>query len=109
MPDQWEYVELGRRFAIVIIPTTDDSGREFQAVWLKQLKPSAANWDYLLKEGVDFLDHSVDEEFLLAKTTTVDIAKKYAVGLSGRLSLRIFRIENDYRRGSHQIIEHKSA
>ncbi len=106
MQHDWEYVELGRRFAIIIIPAKDEDGRELQGVWLKQLKTGAINWDFLLKEGRTFLDDNVAEEFLLTKTLTVDIAKDYARRLSIRLNLRVFRIENDYLRDSHRIIEH---
>jgi hypothetical protein len=105
----WEYVELGRRFAIVIIPAEDEDGRELLAVWLKQLKTGAINWDFILQQGSTFLDDNVSEEFLLTKTLTVDIAEDYAVRLSNRLNLRVFRIENDYLRGSHRIIEHIST
>src|SRR5208282_2369548 len=94
---------------IVIIPAKDKDGRELQGVWLKQLKTGAINWDFLLREGSTFLDINVAEEFLLTKTLTVDIAEGYAGRLSDRLKLRVFRIENDYLRGSHRIIEHKST
>ncbi len=103
-----EYVELGRRFAIVIIPAKDRDGREFQSVWLKQLKTDS-NWDLLLQKGRTFLDDNVGEEFLLTKTTTVDIADDYARGLSKRLELRVFRIENDDLHNKYRIIENKSA
>jgi hypothetical protein len=62
----------------------------------------------ILKEGSTFLDDNVAEEFLLAKTLTVDTAEDYAGGLSSRLKLRVFRIENDDLRGRHRIIEHKT-
>lgn len=109
MQHDWEYVELGRRFAIIIIPAKDKDGRELQGVWLKQLKTGEINWDLILKEGSTFLDGNVAEEFLLTKTPTVDIAEDYAGRLSNRLKLRVFRIENDYLRGSHRIIEQKST
>ena len=99
-----EHVELGRQFAILIIPGAGGDGRQLQGVWLKKLK-TASNWDRFLKEGSPFLDHNVEEEFLLAKTVTVDTAEDYAAGLSGRLKLRVFRIENDDLRGSYRIIE----
>ncbi len=101
MQHDWEYVELGRRFAITIIPARDKDGRELQGVWLKQLKTGAINWDSILKEGSTFLDVNVAEEFLLTKTLTVDLAEDYAGRLSDRLKLRVFRIENDYLRASH--------
>jgi hypothetical protein len=101
-----EYVELGHRFAIVIIPAKDNDGRELQALWLKQLKTGAANWDFLLKDGHKFLDDNVAEDFLLSKTTNVDVANDYAGRLSSRLNLRVFRFENDYLRNRYQIIEH---
>lgn len=109
MQHNWEYVELGRRFAILIIPAKDSDGRDLQGVWLKQLKTGATNWDSLLKQGSTFLDDNVAEEFLLSKTLTVDIAEDYARELSNRLKLRVFRVENDYLRGSHRIIEHIST
>lgn len=102
-----EWIELGHRFAIVIIPAVDSDGRELHAVWLKQLKEGANNWDFLLKEGSTFLDNNVSEQFLLSKALTADIAEDYASGLSNRLKLRVFRIENDDLRNSHRIIEHK--
>ena len=106
MQNEWEYVELGHRFAIVIIPAKDNDGRELQAVWLKQLKTGAADWDFILKDGHIFLDDNVAEEFLLSKALTVDIAEDYASGLSSWLNLRVFRFENDDLRGSHRVIEH---
>jgi len=109
MQHDWEYVELGHRFAIIIMPAKDEDGRELQGVWLKQLKTSAMNWDFILKEGCTFLDNNVSEEFLLTKTTTVDLAEDYAGRLSDRLKLRVFRIENDYLHDSHRVIEHKST
>jgi hypothetical protein len=104
-----EYVELGRRFAIVIIPGVEEDGRQLQGVWLKQLNLGKMNWDLLLEEGSAFLHDNVEEEFLLSRTLTVDDAEDYAKRLSERLKLRIFRIENDHLRGSHRIIEHKST
>lgn len=104
MPNSWEYVELRRRFAIVINPGKDENGRVLQGVWLTQLKTDAADWDFILKDGT-FLDNNVAEQFLLAKIPTIDIAEDYASGLSNRLNLRVFRVENDYLRDRHRIIE----
>ena len=101
-------LKLGRKIAIVIIPAQDEHGREFQAVWLKQLKTEAFTWDSFMKEGGTFLDNNVEEEFLLAKAATVDIAEDYANKLSTRLQLRVFRIEDDNIRGTHRILEYRS-
>ena len=99
-----EYVELGHRIAIVIMPGLQN-GRELQGIWLKQLKFGELNWDLFLKQGCPFLDDNVGKEFLLARTGTVDDAENYAKRLSNRLKLRIFRVENNNLRGTHRIIE----
>jgi hypothetical protein len=108
MQHDWEYVELRRRIAIVIMTGVEKDGRQLQGVWLKQLKSEKMNWDLFMEQGA-FLDDNVEQEFLLCRTMTVDDVEDYAKRLSDRLELRVFRVENDDLRDKHRIIEQKTT